>query len=204
MSNHELRSKNIDDVRIVSHERAYAGYFHIDKYHAQYRLFEGGWSEIVAREIFRRGNAVAVLLYDPDRDKVVLIEQFRIGAIEDPKSPWLLEVIAGLIDDHENLEEVAQRETEEESGLNIFALTPIYSYWVSPGGCSEHVYLFCGKVDASQAGGIHGLDGESEDIKVHVFTTQEAFDLVRNGTINNAATIIALQWLELNKDKIFT
>lgn len=203
MSNHDVRIKKTDDIQIISHERAYQGYFHVEKYHTKYRLFEGGWSKIVPREVLVRGNAVGVLLYDPDRDKVVLIEQFRIGALEDSRSPWLLEIVAGIISDHENLEEVARRETEEETGLNVLEFTQLFSYWVSPGGCSEHVTLFCGKVDSSQAGGIHGLEDESEDIQVHVFSTQEVFDMVHNGLINNALSIIALQWLELNKDNIF-
>ena len=203
MSDSDLRSKNMDDVKIVSDERAYQGYFHVKKFHVRYRLFSGGWSEITAREVFERGDAVGVLLYDPDRDKVALIEQFRIGAIKDNHSPWLLEIVAGIIHDSENLEEVARRETEEEAGLNILQLAPICSCWVSPGGCSEYVTLFCGKIDSRQAGGIHGLEEESEDIRVHVLTTQKAFDMVHKGFINNSITISSLQWWEWIKIKVF-
>ncbi len=191
------------DVEIISHDIAFKGYFQIEKYQLRYKLFEGGWSDVITREVFERGQAAAVLPYDPIQDKVVLIEQFRVGALTDEKSPWLLEIVAGILNSKETHEQVAYRETQEEAGLDIIELTPITKYWVSPGGSTEGCALFCGKIDANKAGGIHGLDEESEDICVHVFDVQEAFDMVRRGIINNAPAIITLQWLELNKQSIF-
>lgn len=186
------------NVEILSKETAYQGYFRIDKYHLRYQLFEGGWSSVVDREIFERGQVAAVLPYDPVREQVVLIEQFRVGALSDKQSPWLVEVIAGVLEPNESHEQLIHREAEEEAGIVLTDLLPMYHYWVSPGGCTESVALFCGKVDASAASGVHGVDHESEDILVHVVDIHEAFEMVRSGLINNAAGIIALQWLELN------
>ncbi len=186
------------DVEIVSKETLYQRFFRIDKYLVRYEKFEGGKGEVIDRELFERGQVAAVLPYDPERNKVVLIEQFRIGAMKDERSPWLLEAIAGVIEKNETPEELIHREAEEEAGIQLTNLTPICHYWVSPGGCTERVALYCGKVDSTTASGIHGLDHESEDIYVHVVDMHEAFDMVRNGMINNAQTIIGLQWLELN------
>ncbi|MGD9108355.1 MAG: NUDIX domain-containing protein [Gammaproteobacteria bacterium] len=185
------------DVEILSHEIPFQGYFRIEKYKLRHKLFAGVWGQPMEREVFERGHAAAVLPYDPKLNKVVLIEQFRVGALRDKCSPWLLEIVAGVIGRGEEPSEVCRREAEEEAGLKILELIPISHYWVSPGGCTESMDLFCGKVDASQAGGIHGLDHENEDIKVHVFDIQDAFEMVREGEINNQPAIIALQWLEL-------
>lgn len=191
------------DVEIISHKVAFQGYFRIEKYRLKYRLFTGGWSNPVDRELFERGRAAAVLPYDPILNKVILIEQFRVGALEDELSPWLFETVAGIIDAGETPEEVCLREAQEEAGIKIEKLVPITRYWVSPGGCTEHVDLFCGQVDASGAGGIHGIDDEFEDIKVHVVDVADAFAMVRSGMIANPPAIISLQWLELRKCKVF-
>jgi len=186
------------DVKIINQERVYDGYFKIDRYRLKHRLFAGGWSDELMRELIVRHDAVAVLLYDPKLDKVVLIEQFRIAAINE-ENPWLLEIVAGIIDKDNSKDEIARFEAQEEAGLEIEELIPICEYWSSPGGTSETVKLFCGIVDASEAGGIHGLAEEHEDILVHVLDSKEAFAGVESGRINNAATIIALQWLEIRR-----
>ncbi len=194
-----MRDRKADkDVEILSKEKVYQDFFRVDKYKVRYELFEGGKGEAVERELFERGQVAAVLPYDPERKKVVLIEQFRIGAMKDERSPWLLEVVAGVLEENETQEELIHRESAEEAGVQLTDLTPICHYWVSPGGCTERVSLYCGKVDSTTASGIHGLDHESEDILVHVVDIYEAFEMVRNGMINNAPTIIGLQWLELN------
>ena len=144
-----------------------------------------------------------MLPYDPVRQQVVLIEQFRIGALKDEKSPWLLEIIAGVLEPHETNEALVHREAKEEAGITVSDLIPIAHYWVSPGGCTERVALFCGRVDARGASGIHGLQGESENTLVHVVDIHEAFGMVRSGMINNAVSIIGVQWLELNYQKIW-
>lgn len=192
-----------NDFTILDKKISYKGYFRIETYRVKYRLFAGGWSGVFTREIFERGSAAGALLYDPHLDKVVLLEQFRMGALSDDESPWLLELVAGVIDrDGETVQQVVERESQEEAGLIPTEFIPICHYWVSPGGTSERTTLFCAKVDASQAGGIHGLDEEQEDIRVLTCDPKEAFAAVTAGRINNASTIIALQWLQLNYKEV--
>ncbi len=197
-----MPSNKQQDVKVIEQETVYRGYAAVEKYSLQHKLFAGGWSEIFTRELLVRHNAVAVLPYDPILDKVVLIEQFRIGAFNSSDNPWIIEVVAGVIDKGNSKEEIARLETQEEAGLELKELIPMYEYYSSPGALSEMVKIYCGIVDASNANGIHGVKDENEDIKVHVLSSQEAFDAIRTGKINNAATIIALQWLELNRDKL--
>lgn len=190
------------DLKILEKHTVYRGYFSIEKYSVQYRLFAGGWSKPVTREVFERGQAAAALLFDPVLNKIVLIEQFRVGVLGKNENPWLLELVAGIIDAGETPEQVALRETQEEAGLAAKQLMSICEYWASPGVCTETITLFCARVDASNAGGIHGLAEEQEDIRVHVIDTAIAYALVTNGTIKNAPTIIALQWLQLHEQTV--
>ena len=182
----------------------YSGFFRLEKYRLRHELFSGGWSPEMIRECLERGHAVAVLLYDPASDQVVLLEQFRVGALEFPGGPWLLEIVAGIIDHPgEPPEAVARRETIEEAGCDILDLLPICHYLVSPGGTSESITLFCGRVDTSTiTPGVRGLASEHEDIQVHVVSRAEALALLHGGRINSAAPIIALQWLELNRPRL--
>ena len=182
---------------------SYRGFFRMEKYRLRHELFAGGWSPEITRECLERGHAVAVLLYDPDHDQVVLLEQFRVGALEFPGGPWLLEIVAGIMDDpQETTEEVARRETHEEAGGELLDLIPICHYLVSPGGTSESITLFCGRVDTSRIGGLQGVAEEHEDIRLHIVSRAEAFELRNTGRINSAAPIIALQWLELNRARL--
>ena len=191
-----------DDVNVLRQETVFQGYYRVDRYHLKHRRHDGGWTETMIREVFERGHAVAVLPYDPIRDEVVLIEQFRIGAYAAGVGPWLLEVVAGIIDAGETLEAVARRETREEAGLEVQDLRPIASFMLSQGAVSETVQLFCGRVDAADAGGIHGLDHEHEDIKVSTVRFAEIRPFLDQGRISNAVALIALQWLLLNRDSV--
>lgn len=190
-----------DDVDIQHEETVYEGFFEVKRYQLRHKRFAGGWSESLTRELFIRGQVAAVLPYDPLRDEVVLIEQFRLGALAQ-SSPWLLEIVAGIQEPGESIEDLAKRECQEEAGLSVQKLIKMLDYWVSPGGCNEHLSLFCGIVDSEQAEGIHGLPSEHEDIRVVKVSSAKAYELVQNGTINNAATIIAIQWLMLNKEML--
>ncbi|MEY0571284.1 ADP-ribose diphosphatase, partial [Providencia huaxiensis] len=152
----------------------------------------------VKREVFERGHAGVLLAYDPKRDEVVLIEQIRIPAYETSQTPWLLEVIAGMVEEGESPEEVVRREATEEAGITIGRCKPIVSYLSSPGGTSERMYVYVGEVDATTATGIHGLACENEDIRVHVVSREQAYQWVEEGIIDNAASVIALQWLQLH------
>ncbi|NJN48001.1 MAG: NUDIX domain-containing protein [Candidatus Competibacteraceae bacterium] len=182
--------------KLLESTYGYEGFFKLEVLRLQHELFAGGWSPPIIRECLERGHAVAVLPYDPLRDEVVLIEQFRIGALHTPSGPWLLEVVAGIIKPGEARLDVARRETQEEIGCELLDSVPICEYLVSPGGTSENIALYCGWIDASQAGGIHGLAEEHEDIRAQVLPRQEALQLLRSGQIISATPLIALQWLE--------
>lgn len=192
----------VDDVTIESNDVVYNGYFKMVKYRFRHRLFAGGWSEPIERELFERGHAVAMLPYDPVLDKVVMVEQIRVGAMVASDSPWQLEIVAGIIDKDETPEAVAVREAEEEAGLEVQKLLPMTRYLSSSGGCSERIHLYLGIVDASRAGGVHGLAEEDEDILVHVVPFTTAMQWMDEGKIENAASIIALQWLALNRERL--
>ncbi len=187
------------DVEILERTVCYKGFFRIDRYRLRHRLFNGGWSHPITRELFERGHAAAVLPYDPIRNEVILIEQFRIGAMDTPDGPWLLEIVAGIIEADEITEDVVKRESVEEANCNISDLIPLYDYLASPGGMTERIALFCGRTDTTQAGGIHGAADEGEDIKVHVVSLETALQFLVSGKINSASAIIALQWLALNR-----
>ncbi len=189
-------------VEILEKKNCYKGFFRIDRYRLRHRLFNGGWSQPIMRELFERGHAAAVLPYDPVRDEVILIEQFRIGAIEAPDGPWLMEIVAGIIEADEKPEEVVRRESVEEANCIIDKLIPLYEYLVSPGGMTERIALFCGQVDTAHAGGVCGIAEEGEDIKVHVVSLSAALQLLQSGKINSASAIIALQWLAMNRDRV--
>jgi ADP-ribose pyrophosphatase len=191
-----------DDVEIAWSETAYRGYFRIHRYRLRHRMHEGGWTGWMTRELFERGHVVAVLLYDPHADAVVLLHQFRIGALAGGKAGWQTEIVAGVIEPGEQPEAVARREAIEESGVPVERLEPIHHYLVSPGGTTETVRLYCALVDSRQAGGIHGLDHEHEDIRVEARPWSETWALLQDGTIDNAPAIIALQWLALNRERL--
>ncbi|HEK0516755.1 TPA: ADP-ribose diphosphatase [Proteus mirabilis] len=187
-----------NDVELISKKTRYKDFFRMNEYRFKHRLFKGGWSAEVKREVFERGHAGVLLAYDPKRDEVVLIEQIRIPAYETSQTPWLLEVIAGMVEEGESPEEVVRREATEEAGITIGRCKPIVSYLSSPGGTSERMYVYVGEVDATTATGIHGLACENEDIRVHVVSREQAYQWVEEGIIDNAASVIALQWLQLH------
>jgi len=191
-----------DDVKVLARRPVWDGFFRMDVLRLRHRLFAGGWSEEMERELFVRDPAVVMLPYDPVRDQVVCVEQFRIGAVDMPYSPWLLELVAGIIEEGESPEQVARREAHEEAGLEVSELEFICRYQVSPGGNTEEILLFCGCVDATRAGGLHGLESEHEDIWVHVLDFDAAQAALQAGEVRNAAGIIGLQWLALNRDDL--
>lgn len=198
----EIFKAGPDDVEISVREECFSGFYRIERLQLRHRQFAGNMGPLISRELFVRHDAVCVLPYDPQRDEVVLVEQFRVGALEAGVNPWLLELVAGLIDKDEEPEEVARREAVEEAGITLGALWPISQYLPSPGGSNELVHLFVGRCDSSQAVGIHGLAEEGEDIRVHVLALEDALQALRDGRINNAASMLALQWLALNRAEV--
>ncbi len=187
------------DVRILKEKNAFSGYCRIKQFQLQFPLFEGGLSQPVPRELVDKPPAVAVLLYDPLADKVVLVEQFRVGALRETESPWLLEIVAGVTEPDEPVVETACREVQEETGCTVLSLIPICTYLTSPGISAEKIILYCGQVKAPDHGGNHGLRHEGEDIKVWVFKTEEAFKLLFEGHIISSPAVVALQWLKINQ-----
>ena len=198
----KIQQFSTNDVQILGKETLYQGFFKMVKYAFKHKLFAGGWSDVVEREIFERGHAIAVLPYDPVLDEFVMIEQIRIGALATSSSPWLIEVVAGIIDEGQTPESVCYREAQEEAGIEIQKLHKALSYLASPGGTTERLHIYVGLVDASEAKGIHGLEYESEDILVHRVPASVAFEWCNQGKIENAATLIALQWFALNKQRV--
>jgi ADP-ribose pyrophosphatase len=192
-----------DDYEIIERKILHQGNFlRLARYALKKRLFNGGWSSPFNCEVSERKSAAAVLPYDPLLDRVILIEQFRPGALADPKSPWLLEIPAGIIEENEKAEEVAYREMVEEAGCEILTLHPILEFFVSPGGANEYLHLYCGKVDARTIGGIYGLEHENEDIRVHNLSADEAFAKLYAGQIKTVPALIALLWLQLHRKQL--
>lgn len=189
------------DVEIVKAETAFERFLRMDVFRFRHRLFRGGWSAVRSYDVLRRGPAVAVVLYDPDRDQVVLVEQLRLPALLAGASPWQIEVVAGLVDDGEAPEAVAIREIREETGLApADALIPIQSYLPSPGDSDQRVLLFCARVDSTAAVGLHGLPEEGEDIRVVVKSFAETEALLDAGLIENGHSLVALSWLMRHRE----
>ena len=179
------------DVDIEAREPSYNGYFSLETLTLRHRLFEGGWSAPMRRELFQRGDAIGVLPWDPVTDQLVMIEQFRVGAIRGSDSPWMLELIAGIVEPGEADSTVAYREAQEEAGCELGRLEPIATFYPSAGACSEQIRLFIGEVTHAQPGTIQGLDTEHEDILVHTIAREQALLMMDRNEINNGHTLIA-------------
>ena len=190
--------KNDLEFKQLGKKTLFKGFFEMNKYTFKYQQFEGGWSEPFEREIFERGHAAAALLLDPEKEMLILVEQFRPGAVATENHPWLLELVAGIIEEGEQPDEVVCREAEEEAGCKVSKVEKIYEYLVSPGGTTERIWLYLGKVDSTESPEYAGLDHEHEDIKIHKIPVNDAFKMLESGQINNGMTLIALQWLKLN------
>ena len=191
---HTLRF-GAQDVKVLEDERAYDGHYKVRRLTLTHRRFAGGWSEPIMREVFDRGDAVGVLPYDPESDSLVLVEQFRAGAIRSTESPWMLELIAGVVEQGESDEDVIHREAMEEAGCKVSELVPIATVFPSAGACTEQVRLFCGRVQDAAIGGLKGLEEEGEDILVHAVPRRDAMQLLAEDRVPNGHTLIALLWL---------
>ena len=193
----------IKAFEICEKTSVYEGFFKMTRLRLRHTLFRGGWSHDLIRELFHRGSCVAVLPYDPVNDAVVLIEQFRVGALNFKDDPWLLEIVAGAVEEGESPQQVAHRETLEEAGCAIKQLIQIADFFTTPGAFGEKITLFCGIVDSSSmAEGFFGLAEEGEDIRVEVVSYEKAWGMLENGSIDSAIPIIALQWLTMNRERL--
>lgn len=202
----KIQQFNQNDLEILKEETVYQGHFQLKKIHFRHKLFSGEMSGTVVRELLIKGAASVLIAYDPVQDKVVLIEQVRIGAFDPTQksSPWLLELVAGMVDKAgEDPAEVAIREAKEEAGIVIEQVEHALSVWDSPGGQLERLHLFLGLVDTTQIehGTTHGLAEENEDILVHIVSREQAYQWVVEGKIDNVIAVIGLQWLQLNYQK---
>jgi ADP-ribose pyrophosphatase len=196
-------SMGAEDVEILHREVAWRGFFRIERFRVRHRLFAGGWSAELEREVFERGTAAGILLYDPDRDAVVMIEQFRLPAHLAGFASWQLEIVAGIVDGERSAEAVVRDEAVEEAGVAVAGdILPIHRFLPSPGGSTEAVALFCGRVDSCGVSGIHGLVDEGEDIRVRVIPWREMAVLIRRNAIENAFSLIALYWLKEHRPRL--
>jgi ADP-ribose pyrophosphatase len=191
-----------DDVEILTREPVHRGFARIERLTLKHRLHQGGWSEVLERELYDRSHVIAVLPYDPHTDRVLLLRRFRIGAWATGFPAWQIEIVADMIDADEAPEQVARREAREEADLEIGALEPIAHYISSPGTSSETVRRFCGRVDTSIAGGVHGLKLENEDIEVITCALSDIPATLANPAAGNGLTVITLQWLMLNRERL--
>ncbi|MFI8619643.1 NUDIX domain-containing protein [Marinomonas sp. NPDC078689] len=190
------------DVDIINDECVYKGFFEMHKLTLKHKKFNGEWSQPMTREMMVRGDAVCVLLFDPVADKVLLIEQFR-PSLPKSESPWLIELVAGMVEEGEGDEEVARRESLEEAGVTVKRLEYLFKFVPSPGGLVEYLRMYAGEFDASavDVNRTHGLDAENEDIRLHLLDADDAIALL-DSDVENASTIMGLQWFALNKDKL--
>lgn len=191
-----------DDVEILERRTLYQGFFRMIEVKLRHRLYRGGWSKVMSRELFDRGDAVGILLYDPERDSVVMVEQIRMGTITRPGPHWMVELVAGIIDKDESEEQVARREVVEEADCEVLEIERIGSFYPSPGGSTEVITLFCGRVDSRNVGGFHGLEEEHEDIRVVVLPAEEAIAALDRDEYRNAITIVGLAWLGRHRQRL--
>lgn len=189
-------SYSASDVTIESREFLFRGFIQVEKVNLTHRLFNRSeYSPIIQRELIHRPEAAGVLLYNNQQQRFALIEQFRVGALNDSESAWQLEIIAGVLDGNESPETCIRRESLEESGCEINELQHLFSFYPSAGACAEFFHLYAAEVDLPSNGGIFGVSDEGEDIQLHLFNYAEITMLFKNNRLKNAPVIMALQWL---------
>lgn len=189
-------SYSASDVTIESREFLFRGFIQVEKVNLTHRLFHRSeYSPIIQRELIHRPEAAGVLLYNNQQQRFALIEQFRVGALNDSESAWQLEIIAGVLDGNESPETCIRRESLEESGCEINELQHLFSFYPSAGACAEFFHLYAAEVDLPSNGSIFGVPDEGEDIQLHLFDYAEITMLFKNNRLKNAPVIMALQWL---------
>lgn len=194
---------NHADIEILDKKTAYKGFLTIDVYRLRHRKFDGTWTGVLPpREVCDRGPAVGVLLYDPERDAVVMIEQFRVGSAAAGGPAWMTEIVAGMVGAGESPEEVARREAMEEAGCAIAELEPIGDYFVSPGAFTEQVFVFCGRVDSRNLAATGGLAEEHEDIRIMALPADDVIRMMDENRLRNSVAIIAVGWLARHRDSL--
>lgn len=191
-------------LEVIARERRFNGFLKLVSYRLRHSLFAGGWGPVIERDRIEMLNAVAAILYDPLSDRIVMVEQFRIGALEHGRGAWTLEPVGGVLNHGEGAELVVRREAMEESGLEIQELEYVCTYHVSPGTAADRVRLFCGRVHADEAFGVHGLMDEGEETRVKVIDADQAISGLSTGLVDTSSAIICIQWLALNRERLRT
>jgi ADP-ribose pyrophosphatase len=196
MSIVERPSYTSKDVEVTSRESLFRGFIQVEKVSLRHRLFnQTKYTHVLQRELVHRPEAAGVLLYNDQKQQFALIEQFRVGALDDSQSPWQLEIIAGVLDGDESPETCIRRESLEESGCEIQDLKHLFSFYPSAGACSEFFHLYAAETELPTEGGIFGVDDEGENIQLHLFNYSDIQSLLDSGRLRNAPVIMALQWL---------
>jgi ADP-ribose pyrophosphatase len=190
------------EAEVLETSVGYSGFFRLDVHRLRHRRFDGRMSEVITREVLERGNAVAVLPYDPRRDEVLLIRQFLPGSYFGGHPPRPLQIIAGMVGVGESEEDVARREAVEEAGCRIGRLERAHAFLPTPGGSSERVVVFCAEADLSSAGGVHGLAEEHEDIRVEVIPAGQAIRFLDESIIEAGPAVVGLAWFARHHDRI--
>lgn len=194
---------NANDLNIDSREPLYQGFIQLERVQLRHRLFnQNNYSPLIQRELIKRKQAAGVLIYDDQQQKFALIEQFRIGAMDDAESPWQLEIIAGVLDGDESPETCIQRESIEESGCEIELLEHLFTFYPSAGACNEIFHLYSAQANLPNEGGVFGMPEEGENIKLHIIEYHLLDDLLQNKRLRNAPIIMALQWLKQHIAKL--
>ncbi|MGE4351805.1 MAG: NUDIX domain-containing protein [Bdellovibrionales bacterium] len=190
---------------LIHREALYQGYYRVDRFYIRQQLEDGSWSDVFSREVFDGNkNAAVVLLFDPQQDRVVMIEEFRPGPMSKGDDPFMIQAVAGVINSGETAEETARREAVEEAGCEVTDLQKIIAYYPCPGCVGEHITIFVGrtKAPAPEEAGIKGLPEEGEIIKVLVLDAMKAISLLYEGKLRDAASIIAMQWFSLHHTEL--
>ncbi len=201
----ELRSaRRSSEIKVQSKTTPYVNYFAVEEHNLSFPRFDGAMSPVVNRAAFLGGDAVTVLPYDPQRDSVLIVEQFRVGPyMRGDQLPWHLEPIAGRIDPGETPENTARREALEEANLSIGALEHVGNYYPSPGAVTEYLYSYVALCDLPETvAGLGGMLGEAEDIRSHVIPFARLMELVQSGEADNAPLLISAYWLSQNRERL--
>jgi nudix-type nucleoside diphosphatase (YffH/AdpP family) len=200
------RAARPDDVVPVSTAHPYAYFFGVQSDDLRFRRFDGSLSPVVRRAAFVMSDAVTLLPYDPVRDCVLLVEQFRYGLyLRGAKNCWSVEGIAGRIDPGETPVQAALREAREEAGLCLddIALHLIGKAYPSPGCVTECLFQFVATCDLPEDdGAVNGLESEAEDIRRHIIPFAQLMDLAQSGEVQNGPLLTSIYWLALNRDRL--
>lgn len=191
------------DIATGAPRLSYANFFAVEEYDVSWRRFDGTPSDTVTRAAFVSGDAVTVLPYDPVRDRVLVVEQFRAGPMArgDGQS-WQIETIAGRVDPFETPQDAARREAVEEAGLTLADLILVAQYYPSPGAMTEYLYSYLALTDLPDgSAGVFGVAGEAEDIRGHLISFDELIALVTSGEVANAPLILTALWLQRERSR---